>query len=53
MEKLERERNIKEKTVGHDTKAAEHAGELCFTMLLCNVLKQSSPVAFYSSSCKP
>lgn len=28
MEKFERERNIKEKTIGHDAKAAKHAGEL-------------------------
>lgn len=53
MEKLERERDIKEKTIGHDAKAAKHAGELCCTLLMCNILKQSSPVAFHSSNCKP
>lgn len=28
MEKFERERDIKEKTIGHDAKAAKHSGEL-------------------------
>lgn len=46
MENLERERDIKKKTIGHDAKAAKHAEELCFTLLMCNILKQSSPVAF-------
>lgn len=50
MEKLERD--IKEKTTGHDAKAAKH-GELCFVLLMCSILKQSSPEALRSSvSCR-
>lgn len=53
MEKLEGGRDIKEKTIGPDANAAKHAGELCCTSLMCNIVKQSSPVAFRSSNCKP
>lgn len=46
--KLQRERDIKEENIGHGAKADKRAGKHCCTLLTCNILKQSSPVAFHS-----
>lgn len=52
MEKFERQRDMKEKTIGHDAKAAKHAGEL-FHFAHVYHPKAIRPVGFHSSNSGP
>lgn len=45
-------RKGRKENIGHGAKADKRAEKLCCTLLTCNILKQSSPVALRSFNCK-